>query len=228
MKKRKINNNDITRADEAIDRDSALFERRQTDDRQPARLKDAQRADVAEAVRVLKSGGVILYPTDTVWGLGCDATNAEAVRRIYSIKQRDDHKALITLVESLARLERTVSGIPDAAYDLIEFADRPVTIVYDHGTGVSDILKGDDDTLAVRVTVEAISSAICRGLGRPLVSTSANISGQPTPKTFSAINPEVIAAADYVCLSRRDDTAQALPSMVVRMKENGEFNILRK
>lgn len=228
MEKRRNKHNDIIDPDKNYDEDAALFENRGTTVSRPVHLTDEQRADVAEAVRVLKAGGVILYPTDTVWGLGCDATNTEAVRRIYSIKRRDDHKALITLVESLARLERTVSGIPDVAYDLIEYAGRPVTVVYDHGTGVCGALKGDDDTLAVRVTSEAVSSAICRGLGRPLVSTSANVSGSPTPKTFSEISPDIISAVDYTCLSRRDESAQAIPSMVVRLKESGEFKILRK
>lgn len=209
--------------------DAALFERRGESERtgrQPQPRVDM--ADIDDAVAVLKRGGVILYPTDTVWGIGCDATNDEAVRRVYRIKQRDDHKALLTLVSDTAMLERTVDGIPDVAYDLIEFADRPTTIVYDRGTGVSPLLMGDDKTLGVRVTEESFSRALVRRLGRPLVSTSANISGRPTPRTFDEIAPEVREAVDYVCTSRRDEPAPATPSTVMRLTASGQFKVLRK
>jgi L-threonylcarbamoyladenylate synthase len=186
--------------------------------------------DIKAAVDVLRKGGVILYPTDTVWGIGCDATNAEAVKRIYKIKQRDDHKAMITLVADLAALERTVEKVPDVAYELIECADRPLTIVYDKGVGVTPELMGDDRTLAVRLTTEKFSAALCRALRRPLVSTSANISGQPTAKSFKQISQEIIDAVDYVCTSRRDEPVDKTvrPSMVMRLSDDGLFKILRK
>jgi L-threonylcarbamoyladenylate synthase len=185
--------------------------------------------DIKAAVDVLRKGGVILYPTDTVWGIGCDATNAEAVKRIYKIKQRDDHKAMITLVADLASLERTVEKVPDVAYELIECTDRPLTIVYDKGVGVTPELMGDDKTLAVRLTTEPFSAALCRALRRPLVSTSANISGQPAAKTFKQISPELINAVDYVCTSRRDESDNnSRPSMVMRLSDDGLFKILRK
>jgi L-threonylcarbamoyladenylate synthase len=186
--------------------------------------------DIKAAVDVLRKGGVILYPTDTVWGIGCDATNAEAVKRIYKIKQRDDHKAMITLVADLAALERTVEKVPDVAYELIECADRPLTIVYDKGVGVTPELMGDDRTLAVRLTTEKFSASLCRALRRPLVSTSANISGQPTAKSFKQISQEIIDAVDYVCTSRRDEPVDKTvrPSMVMRLSDDGLFKILRK
>lgn len=194
------------------------------------KLSNDALSDIKTAVDVLRRGGVIVYPTDTVWGIGCDATNEEAIRRIYAIKQRDDHKAMITLVDSLAMLERTVEGIPDVAYDLIETAVTPLTIIYDKGIGVAPALMGDDGTLAVRVTTEAISAELCRRLGRPLVSTSANISGQPTARCFSEIAPEILESADYVCVSRRDEDVKAdvKPSTVMRLCADSSFKILRK
>lgn len=191
-------------------------------------LTPQQIEDVKQAVATLRAGGLILYPTDTVWGIGCDATNAEAVARVYALKGRADNKALITLVDGLPMLERTVRGIPDVAYELIEFSDRPTTIVYDGAMGVAPNLLGEDGSIGVRVTHEAISSAIIRGLRRPLVSTSANLSGQPTPLCFSQITRQVLDAVDYVCTSRRDDCRPAKPSMVIRLSEDSTFKILRK
>lgn len=185
------------------------------------------RSDIDRAVKALRAGGVILYPTDTVWGLGCDATNARAVERIYEIKRRDHAKSLITLVASTAMLERTVDGIPEVAYQLIEYSDRPLTIIYDRARAVAPNLVADDGTLAVRLTTEPFSQALCRAFGRPLVSTSANISGEPTPPFFAQIDPRVIEAVDYVCLTRRDDTTPHRPSAIIRLSENGVFNIIR-
>lgn len=209
--------------------DSELFETKCGQISAPRRLTESERADVAEAVRVLKAGGIILYPTDTVWGIGCDATNTAAVEKIYAIKQRDDHKALITLVPNEAMLERTVDGIPDVAYELIECSDRPLTIVYDKAIGVSERLVGEDGTLAVRLTSEAVSAEICRRLGRPLVSTSANVSGEPTPNCFAEITEQILTAVDYVCTSRRNEAAdpQRRPSTVMRLTADGSFKILR-
>ena len=144
--------------------------------------------DIRAAVSVLRKGGVILYPTDTVWGLGCDATNPEAVRKVFAIKRRSDAKALITLVGSLAQLERTVDCIPEVAYQLIEYADRPTTIIYDHPSAAARIapeLVAEDGTIGVRVTAEAFSSALCTAFRLPLVSTSANISGGSLAKALA-------------------------------------------
>lgn len=183
--------------------------------------------DINNAVRTLRAGGVILYPTDTVWGLGCDALNADAVARVYEIKNRVDSKALITLVGDLAMLERTALGIPEVAYQLIEYTERPLTIVYDGAQGVAPNLVAPDGTLAVRVTAEAVSQAIVRRLGRPIVSTSANISGAPTPATFNDIDEQIKLRADYVCTSRRNDNNKARPSVIMRLSHDGTFRILR-
>ncbi len=185
--------------------------------------------DIRQAVDVLKRGGIILYPTDTVWGIGCDATNGAAVRRVFEIKRRADSKALITLVASVDALSRTVDNVPEVALELIDVAVDPVSIVYDHGVGVAPELLAPDGSLAVRVTKEPFSSRLCRSLRRPLVSTSANISGQPAPAVFSEITQEVISAVDYVCLSRRNEKrGSARPSMVIKISDNGVFKILRK
>lgn len=183
--------------------------------------------DVSRALEVLRRGGVILYPTDTVWGIGCDATDAEAVRRIYKIKRRQDSKALITLVGDLGALERTVEGIPDVAYELIKYSDKPLTVVYDRGIGVAPDLLAADGTLAVRLTRDAFSRELCRRLRRPLVSTSANVSGEPTPAVFSDISSEILEAVDYVCTTRRDDPNPHSSSTIMRLSENGLFKVIR-
>lgn len=185
--------------------------------------------DIRQAVDTLRRGGIILYPTDTVWGLGCDARNAQAVARIFAIKKRADAKALITLVGSLAQLERTVEGIPDVAYDLIEFSQRPITIVYDRpapGAALAPALLAPDGTLGVRLTREPFSATLCQRFGAPLVSTSANISGAPTPATFADIDPDIVRAVDYACISRRNE-APAAASTVMRLSHDGQFKILR-
>lgn len=185
-------------------------------------------ADITQAVDTLRRGGIILYPTDTVWGIGCDATNSEAVRRVFEIKQRPDSKALITLVGSEGALERAVANVPEVAWELIEAAVDPVTIVYDHGAGVAPELLAADDSLAVRLTREPFSAKLCQRFGRPIVSTSANVSGQPAPATFSEIPAEIIEKSDYVCQSRRDESGKAKPSMVIKISDGGLFKILRK
>lgn len=188
------------------------------------------REDIRAAVAVLRKGGIILYPTDTVWGIGCDATNAAAVRKVFEIKQRADAKALITLVGSEAQLERAVEGIPEVAYQLIEFSDKPITIVYDGiapHSGIATELLATDGTIGVRVTREEFSRQLCMAFGKPIVSTSANISGEPTASFYGEISPEIIAAADYVCTSRRDDRTPAKPSTVMRLSIDGSFKVIR-
>lgn len=193
-------------------------------------LTNEWKEDIRAAVNVLRSGGVILYPTDTVWGLGCDARNAAAVAKVFAVKQRQDSKALITLVGSMAQLENTVETVPEVAYDLLRCSDRPITIVYDapaRGAHLADALLAPDGSIGVRITNEPFSAALCRSFGAPLVSTSANISGKPAPALFAQISSDIIDAVDYVCMSRRDDTTEAQPSMVMRLKEDGQFKILR-
>lgn len=183
--------------------------------------------DIKKAVEAMRRGGVILYPTDTIWGLGCDARNAEAIKRIYQIKQRSDSKALITLVSSMAMLERTVGEIPEAAEQLIEAAVDPITIVYDHGPGVAPELLADDGSLGVRLTRERFSAELCQAMRGPIVSTSANISGEPSAKCFTEISPKILESVDYVCSSRRDEGAVSKPSTIIKISQGGLFKIIR-
>lgn len=185
-------------------------------------------ADINEAVRVMRTGGVILYPTDTIWGLGCDARNSEAVERIFRIKERADSKALICLVDSMAMLERTVGDVPEAAEQLIEVAVEPLTIVYDHGMNVAPQLCASDGSIGVRLTREPFSKGLCTAMRGPVVSTSANISGEPAAMSFHEISKQIVDAVDYVCLSRRDEPSQAKASTVIKISAGGLFKILRK
>lgn len=188
------------------------------------------REDLDRALTALRKGGVILYPTDTVWGLGCDATNAEAVSRIYALKRREDSKALITLLGSEKDLERWVRGVPEVAYELLEAAVDPLTVVYD-GAYVPPIaanLPAADGSLAVRVTADPFCRALCRGLRRPLVSTSANISGTPTPRSFREISPELKAAVDYVCETGRETPREPRkPSTIIKLTESAQVTVIR-
>ncbi len=183
--------------------------------------------DVGQAVECMRCGGVILYPTDTVWGLGCDSTCARAVERIYSIKRRADSKAMITLVDSIAMLERVVGEIPDAAEQLLEVAVNPMTIIYDHAQGLTPALVGADGSAGIRITSERYSRELCRRLRRPVVSTSANISGEPTAPFFAQISQEIVDAVDYVASYRRDDTTPHRPSSVIKVGDDNTVKILR-
>ncbi len=184
--------------------------------------------DISKAVEVLKRGGVILYPTDTVWGIGCDATCSDAVKRIYDIKRRADSKAMIVLLSRVDDLWRYVDSVPEVATQLIEATVRPLTIVYDRGINMAPELLAGDGSVGVRITHEKISATLCRLIRRPLVSTSANISGQPTPALYREISPEIISAVDYVMSSRRDDISRSLPSQVIKLSNSGVVKILRK
>jgi L-threonylcarbamoyladenylate synthase len=188
--------------------------------------------DVKNAVEVLRKGGVILYPTDTVWGIGCDATNAEAVKRVYEIKQRDDSKALICLVDSDARLQRYVRQVPDVAWQLIDSLQegdtKPTTIILDGAVNLAPNLIADDGSIALRITNEPFSKELCYRFQKALVSTSANISGEPAAQNYCDIAQELIDAVDYVCWSRRQEHKPHQPSSIIRLRQNGEVEIIRK
>ena len=185
------------------------------------------RDDVKLALEVLQRGGVILYPTDTVWGLGCDATNEAAVKRIYEIKQRADSKALITLVDSEAKLEYYVSQVPPVAWDVMELNDRPTTIVYDGARNLAANLIADDGSVGIRVTREEFSKELCMRFRRAIVSTSANVSGQPAPQCFVDISQEIIDAVDYVVAYRQKDRRKAKPSTIIKLGAHGEVKVIR-
>lgn len=184
--------------------------------------------DIKMCIEVLRKGGLILYPTDTIWGIGCDATNAGAVRRVYELKRRADSKAMLVLLDDASRLERYVDEVPDVAYQLIEAAVTPLTIIYDRGRNLAPALLGDDGSVGVRVTGEAFTRQLCRRFGRPIVSTSANVSGEPSAPTFARVSEEIKQGVDYVVRYRQDDEAEARPSGIIKLRANGEFKILRK
>ncbi len=184
--------------------------------------------EIDKCLDVLRRGGVIVYPTDTVWGIGCDATNTVAVKKVFEIKRRADSKALITLVDSVAALERVVTDVPEVAYQLIDVAVEPMTIVYDHATGVAPEVVAEDGSIGVRLTSERFSAELCKRLRRPLVSTSVNISGEPAPKSFAEIDSAVLQAVDHVCEWGRDLPWASKPSTVIKLSEGGVFKILRK
>jgi L-threonylcarbamoyladenylate synthase len=183
--------------------------------------------DIRNAVEVMRRGGVILYPTDTIWGIGCDATNSEAVARVYQIKQRDDSKALICLVDSEGRLQRYVRQVPDVAWDLIELADKPTTVILDGAVNLAPNLVADDGSIAMRITREEFSRELCYRFQKAIVSTSANISGQPAPQNYRDISPDIINAVDYVCWSRRQEHKPHQPSSIIKLSLNGEVKIIR-
>lgn len=183
--------------------------------------------DIKNAVKVLKAGGVILYPTDTVWGIGCDATNAEAVAKVYKIKHRDDSKALICLVDSDARLQRYVRNVPNIAWDLLDLATKPTTIILDGAVNLAANLIAEDGSIAMRITKEPFSKELCYRFQKALVSTSANISGEPPAQNYQDISQELIDSVDYVCWSRRQEHKPHTPSSIVRLRPNGEVTIVR-
>lgn len=183
--------------------------------------------EVAKAADIVKRGGLILYPTDTVWGIGCDASNPEAVKKVFDLKRRADNKAMIVLVSSADDVANYVETMPDIAYDLIEVSENPLTIVYDRGVRLAPALLGEEGSVGIRVTREAFSSNLCRRLRRPLVSTSANISGEPAPALFPEISETILNGVDYVVDFRRDDMERRRPSTVMKLSSNGVFKILR-
>ncbi len=187
-----------------------------------------RKEDIKNAVEVMRKGGVILYPTDTVWGIGCDATNEEAVAKVYKIKQRDDSKALICLVDSDARLQRYVRNVPNVAWDIFDLATKPTTIILDGAVNLAPNLIAEDGSIAMRITQEEFSKELCYRFQKAIVSTSANISGQPAAQNFQDIAPELLEAVDYVCYSRRQEKKPHTPSSIIKLTENGEVTVIRK
>lgn len=187
-----------------------------------------QEEDIKNAVKVLREGGVILYPTDTVWGIGCDATNAKAVAKVYDIKHRDDSKALICLVDSDARLQRYVRNVPAVAWELLDAAIKPTTVILDDAKNLAPNLIAEDGSIALRITREAFSHELCYRFQKAIVSTSANISGEPAAQNYRDISEEIINSVDYVCWSRRQEHKPHTPSSIIRLKPDGEVTIIRK
>ncbi len=183
--------------------------------------------DIRQASEVMRKGGIILYPTDTIWGLGCDARNADAVAKIYKLKERAEAKSMLCLVDGLIALERIIPNVPDVAYDMIEIALRPITIIYDRAEGVAANLLAEDGSLGVRITKEDFSRELCRYMSAPIVSTSANISGAASPKFFSEVSQEIIEGVDYIVKYRQKDKTVAPPSQIIKLGEDGQVKVIR-
>lgn len=186
------------------------------------------REDIKEAVRVMRAGGIILYPTDTIWGLGCDATNEEAVKKIYALKQRPDSKSMLVLTDNEAKLERIVDEVPEVAYNLIEVAEKPLTIIYSGAKNLAPNLIAQDGSVGIRITKEAFSKALCEAFRMPIVSTSANISGQPSAQNFSEISEEIKQGVDYIVKYRQNDLSKAKPSSIIKLEKGGVVTIIRE
>ncbi len=188
------------------------------------------KADLDEAVRVLQAGGVIVYPTDTVWGIGCDATNEEAVAKVYALKHRADTKSMLVLLDAVGKLQGYVEEIPSVAWDLLDTVEgqRPMTIIYPGAKNLAKNLIAEDGSVGIRITQEAFSKALCERLHKPIVSTSANISGEPTAKNYRQISEAVLSAADYVCRFRREDEEEKKPSSIIKLGIHNEVEIIRK
>ena len=175
----------------------------------------------------MAAGGLILYPTDTIWGIGCDATNEEAVRRVYELKRRSDHKAMLLLMDSSAKLNYYVQEVPDVAWDLIELADSPLTVIYSGARNVAPNLLAEDGSVGIRITQEEFSHKLCERFRKPLVSTSANVSGEPSPANFSEISETIKAGVDYIVRYRQDDLSKAAPSHIIKLGAGGLVKIIR-
>lgn len=184
--------------------------------------------DIKKACDVLKKGGIILYPTDTIWGIGCDATNEEAVHRIYELKQRDDSKSMLVLMDNPAKLQAYIKDVPDIAWDLIDLNDKPLTIIYEGAKNLAPNLIAPDGSIGIRITAEKFSMELCRQFRKPIVSTSANISGEPSPSSFSKISPAIKEGVDYIVSYRQKEQIKAQPSGIVKLGKDGAIKIIRK
>lgn len=197
--------------------------------------------DLQQALRVLRDGGIILYPTDTIWGIGCDATNADAVERIFALKQRSDSKAMLVLMDSPAKLNYYIADIPEAAWQLLDAVQdtrgsesrdadesKPLTIIYPNARNLAPNLIAEDGSVGIRITNEPFSKAICEQLRHPVVSTSANISGSPSPRFFDEIDDVIKSGVDYVCRFRQDDLTPSQPSSIIKINTDGTFCIIRE
>ena len=176
----------------------------------------------------MREGGVILYPTDTMWGIGCDATTEDAVRRVYEIKQRQDSKAMLVLVDSSVKVDFYVQDVPEVAWDLIDLADKPLTIIYSGARNLAANLLAEDGSVGIRVTNEDFSKRLCQQFRKAVVSTSANISGQPSPRNFSEISEEVKSAVDYIVGYRQEEMSNPKPSSIIKLDKGGVIKIIRE
>ena len=190
--------------------------------------KIAMHDDLKQALEVLRNGGIILYPTDTVWGIGCDATNADAVKRIYELKQRTDSKSMLVLVDNTAKLSGYVNDIPEVAFDMAELSTKPLTIIYDDAKNLAANLPAEDGSVGIRISKEEFSKQLFARFKKPVVSTSANISGEASPRNFSEVSDAVKAGVDYVVGFRQDEMKNPAPSSIIKLTKDGQVKIIRE
>ena len=183
--------------------------------------------DIKKCIQVLRAGGLILYPTDTIWGIGCDATNAEAVKKIYNLKKRADSKALIVLLDHVDHLDHYVIDVPEMARELVDVAVKPLTIIYEGAFNVAKELLGENDSLGIRIPHDEFCQQLCERFGKPIVSTSANVSGEPSAATFAEISPAIKGGVDYVVKYRQDDSRNHQASNIILLRSDGTFKIIR-
>lgn len=183
--------------------------------------------EINKCIEVLKSGGIILYPTDTVWGIGCDATNEEAVKKIYELKQREDTKSMIVIVANDTMLQKHLKDVPDLAWDIIDLATKPTTIIYPNAIQLAKNVVANDGSVGIRLVKEGFANQLVQKFGKPIVSTSANISGKSTPNNFSEITNEIKSSVDYV-VNATFDKGNHHPSSILKLGLKGEIEVLRK
>jgi L-threonylcarbamoyladenylate synthase len=186
------------------------------------------RTEIEKTLNVLKNGGVILYPTDTVWGLGCDATNEQAVSKINEIKGRSNDKSFIILLDTDAKLQSYVTEIPDVAYDLIEYAEHPLTIIFSGAKNLAKNVINEDGSVGVRIVKHDFCQQLIQRFRKPLTSTSANISGEPAPRFFDEISEEIKEAADYIVDLEQDLRIERKPSTIMKLAPGGQFSFIRR
>ncbi|MEA3317526.1 MAG: L-threonylcarbamoyladenylate synthase [Bacteroidota bacterium] len=184
--------------------------------------------DFKTALQTLKDGGVILYPTDTIWGLGCDARNEQAVKKIYEIKKRSNKKSMLVLLNNPGAIQKYVSNMPDIAWDLIDLSEKPLTIIFSNASNLAPNLINEDKTIGIRITKEKFSNKLIESLRKPIVSTSANISNSPSPQNYSEISKDIINAVDYVVKYRQEENIKAMPSSIIKLNQNSEVIIIRE
>lgn len=186
------------------------------------------KSEIEKALEVLKAGGIILYPTDTIWGIGCDATNPDAVEKIFKLKGRDAKKSLIILLDTENKLEGYVHDVPPIAYDLIEYAENPLTIIYSGAKNLAANVIHEDGSIGIRIVKHQFCQALIQRFRKPIVSTSANISGQPTPSNFSEISDKISGGVDYVVNLEQDDSTPKKPSTIMKLAPDGQFTFIRR
>jgi L-threonylcarbamoyladenylate synthase len=182
--------------------------------------------EVEQTVKFLKNREVILYPTDTVWGLGCDATDAETVKKIFKIKQRDESKSLVILVDSIEMLQQYIPSIPNQVYEVLRTSSKPTSIIYDNPIGLANNVVASDNTVAIRIVQHEFCQELIKQFGKPIVSTSANISGMPTPTSFKEIDKSILDAVDYVVNLQQNSVADS-PSRILKITDSGELQVIR-